>query len=465
MTVLSRGARVRRGGRRPGWVLLTALLVLAIGASSALVFTNRVELLKLAVILALWAAVAGAFVSVLYRRQSDADQSRVRDLKLVYDLQLDREISARREYELTVESQLRRELASEIRAQAADDLAALRAEVAALRTSLEILFDTDLEQRPALGTLETDTPPARAYSDWDRNGEGAGVDWVTSDRVTSVRHGSSVGSAEPRTDESAIIDVPEEPLLPPRLRERSRFQYESPQEAAYPPPHQVQYPETPPYAPPQEVAYPTPPTPAAESRFEPQHWQPATPPEPRPSPPRTDWQPVNADGLWLPPGAPGSSWTGTDAPDAPSGRRRRRHAEPEEQFDGPPAAPDSAMPPAQSAESGRRARSRHSAEYRDYSVRNFISTNEPAAPSPPPAAATAPPPHPREASHDAATSPPRLAPAPPPEPAPRHLGADEALDGPDGAHGGGQSVADLMARLQVQPSGGGRRLRRESREG
>ncbi|WP_331716098.1 DUF6779 domain-containing protein, partial [Mycobacterium gordonae] len=146
MTVLSRGARVRRGGRRPGWVLLTTLLVLAIGASSALVFTDRVELLKLAVILALWAAVAGAFVSVLYRRQAEADQARARDMKLVYDLQLDREISARREYELTVESQLRRELAAEIRAQAADEIAALRAELAALRTNLEILFDTDLEQ-------------------------------------------------------------------------------------------------------------------------------------------------------------------------------------------------------------------------------------------------------------------------------------------------------------------------------
>lgn len=32
-----------------------------------MVFTDRVELLKLAVLLALWAAVAGAFVSVLYR--------------------------------------------------------------------------------------------------------------------------------------------------------------------------------------------------------------------------------------------------------------------------------------------------------------------------------------------------------------------------------------------------------------
>ena len=123
MTVLTRGGRSRRSSRRPGWLLLTVLLVLAIAASSALVFTDRVELLKLAVILALWAAVVAAFVSVIYRRQSDMDQAKARDLKLVYDLQLDREISARREYELTVESHLRRELASELRAQAADEVA------------------------------------------------------------------------------------------------------------------------------------------------------------------------------------------------------------------------------------------------------------------------------------------------------------------------------------------------------
>lgn len=121
-------------------------------------FTNRVELLKLAVILALWAAVVAAFVSVIYRRQSDLDQAKARDLKLVYDLQLDREISARREYELTVETQLRRELASELRAQAADEVAALRAELAALRANLEILFDADLAHRPA---LETDRAAAR----------------------------------------------------------------------------------------------------------------------------------------------------------------------------------------------------------------------------------------------------------------------------------------------------------------
>ena len=205
MTDLSRGARVRRGGRRPGWLLLTALLVLAIGASSALVFTNQVELLKLAVILALWAAVVAAFVSVIYRRQSDVDQARARDLKLVYDLQLDREISARREYELTVESQLRRELAGELRARGADEVSELRAELAALRTNLEILFDAELSERPALGT---EPRTVRGYSEWDREHESPRE---RVNRVTSVR------AEEPprRQDDSSIIDVPEEPLVPP----------------------------------------------------------------------------------------------------------------------------------------------------------------------------------------------------------------------------------------------------------
>ena len=46
MTDVPRGAKSRRGGRGTGWLLLTSLLVLAILASSTLVFTNRVELLR-----------------------------------------------------------------------------------------------------------------------------------------------------------------------------------------------------------------------------------------------------------------------------------------------------------------------------------------------------------------------------------------------------------------------------------
>ncbi len=457
MTVLSRGARVRRGGRRPGWVLLTALLVLAIGASSALVFTNRVELLKLAVILALWAAVAGAFVSVLYRRQSDADQARVRDLKLVYDLQLDREISARREYELTVESQLRRELASELRAQAADDLAALRAELSALRTSLEILFDTDLEHRPALETLETEAPPERAYSEWDRNGESpraAPVDWVSSDRVTSVAAENPPG----RGDETGIIDVPEEPLLPPRQsppRERVRFAHGWPQEAAA-------------FAPPPE------PEPRFEKRQQPP--PPAAPPAPppqaapegQPQPQMHGWEPVPATGLWLPPGGPGSNWAGNEPPGAPAaeplGRRRSRHSSPDEPADGMPIEPPAPPPPY--ADYSRRSRSRHSAGYRDYGVRNFAAAESPdeySAPAPPPVAAPAaaepPPAAPTPGPLAAEPPPPQMA----PPPAPRHRGADPMSDGSEvGPETGGQSVAELLARLQVQPSVGGGRRRRDS---
>ncbi len=453
MTVLSRGARVRRGGRRPGWVLLTALLVLAIGASSALVFTNRVELLKLAVILALWAAVAGAFVSVLYRRQSDADQARVRDLKLVYDLQLDREISARREYELTVESQLRRELASELRDLAADDLAALRAELSSLRTSLEILFDTDLQHRPALETLETEAPPERAYSEWDRNGESpraAPVDWVSSNRVTSVAADNPAG----RADETAIIDVPEEPLLPPRQppsRERVRFAHGWPQEPA---------------------AYAAPPQP--KPRFETRHQPPppAAPPAPaaqavpqaQPQPQMQGWQP--ATGLWLPPGAPGTNWSGNEPPGAPAAEPRSRHSGPDEPADGAPVEP--APPPPPYADSGGRSRSRHSAEYRDHGVRNFAageSTYEPSVErsasspaSPPVVAPAAAPPPPPPGPLAAEPAPPQMA----PPPAPRHRGADRMSDGSEeGSETGGQSVAELLARLQAEPSAGGRRRRRD----
>src|SRR3984893_16305978 len=204
MTDLSRGARSRRSGRRPGWLLLTVLLVLAIAASSALVFTQRVELLKLAVILSLWAAAVAAFVSVIYRRQSDIDRAKARDLKLVYDLQLDREISARREYELEVESQLRRELGIGVRGPGAGELASLRAELTALRTNLEILFDADLAHRPAI-----EPTTVRAYSDWQRDTQ------ITD----SGRRPPRFVASTPRQDaddgsENAIIDVPEEPPVP-----------------------------------------------------------------------------------------------------------------------------------------------------------------------------------------------------------------------------------------------------------
>jgi Domain of unknown function (DUF6779) len=562
MTDLSRGARARRSGRRPGWILLTALLVLAIGASSALVFTTRVELLKLAVILALWAAVVAAFVSVIYRRQSDVDQARARDLKLVYDLQLDREISARREYELTVESQLRRELASELRAHSADEVSALRAELAALRTNLEILFDAELSERPA---LETERKTVR--SDWDREHESARE---RVNRVTSVR------AEEPprRADDSSIIDVPEEPLAPPPRQPvadsyqsaTSNYQpvgahdasgpnlaaqaYEAPepdrggrrrrdervapaqQDESTPPTGWAATPGTSPASDAErqhegrwtlreptpaangwaasagassasagERPEPQPPrrshrreeTPPPEPRFVP----PPIPPEPPPQPQRpewtgptaaprhretaTGWQPVASEGQWLPPGAPGSNWNAEPAdntgvgswkydnapsrerdplgspsageaagPSAPLDERRARHssaAEPAGQI-GQPEAADWREP-------GRRAAARHSAENSAYPDTGGIGD------TPTPAPAMSPPPTPPPPMAAPPPPPPDTEPAmsPPPPASARHRTTDP-LD-TSAPPSGGQSVAELLARLQPSPSGGGRRRRRE----
>ncbi len=435
MTVLSRGDRVRRSGRRPGWLLLTALLVLAIAASSALVFTNRAELLKLAVILALWAAVVAAFVSVIYRRQSDVDQARARDLKLVYDLQLDREISARREYELTVESQLRRELASELRAQAADEVAALRAELSALRNSLELLFDADLDQRPA---LESERGAVRGYSDWEREDE-SWRDRVN--RVTSVRAEDAAG----RTEDTSIIDVPEEPLVPPARPGgyayqgpeafRSAETYEAAQ--AHTGSHwqradrtgrapQDQQPSRVGWTPPERFE----PAPQQDARRqyeasppppEPQRPTWATPDEPQRQAPASDWQPVGAEGQWVPPGTTGSNWVsgppGNNAVSEPTAaapppvERRGRHFGPAESTPGRPVEHERDW---QYSEPVHRAEARHVAE-------------------------------------------PGVA---PPQPVARHRSPDASAD-PDAPRTGGQSVADLLARLQSSPAGGGRRRRRE----
>ncbi|MCX2715104.1 DUF6779 domain-containing protein [Mycolicibacterium sp. J2] len=436
MTDPSRGMRVRRVSRRPGWMLLSVLLVLAIVASSVLVFTNRVELLKLAVVLALWAAVVAAFVSVIYRRQSDVDQAKVRDLKLVYDLQLDREISARREYELAVEAQLRRELTAELRAQAADEVAALRAELAALRNNLEILFDTDLDQRPA---LETDRPAGRVIA--SRVDEGERADPFTPS-FTPPRP-----AAEPRTEESPIIDVPAEPPVPePQWApwqptggaHRRSGEAEQPppwSEPAPQPSPQVPVQPQPPVAPPaRESVWQAPAAPQPEPAPA-QAWAP--PPPAPPSRPDTGWQPVPAEGQFIPAGAPGSNWVSPPA----TGTVPQTHPE-----------PAMTPPPVETR------RGRHS------------STGEPDAP-----------PRSRHATPPENTAAPTLATPPlPQEPlraseAPgdtadrpaRHRGPGEAqptADTPEesaGQHAGGQPVSELLSRLQAGQTGGGRRRRRE----
>ena len=351
MTAQPRGGKSRRSGRRPGWLLVTALLILAILASSTLVFTSRVDLLRLAVILSLWAAVMAAFASVTYRRQSELDQARARDMKFVYDLQLNREVAARREYELAVEAHLRRQLAGEQRAQAADEMVALRAELASLRSNLEIMLGTDLGQRPALEAervvIAMPAPPER----------------VESSRITPVATQEEAFAEEIATTvfESPIIDVPEEPLSPPPVMQ--------------PPP------PPPPPMPPPMVQPPMPPPP------------PPMPPPPMPPPPMV--QPPEYRGSHrqsvdaaVPSPQPAAQWR-------PPEVRRGRHW---------------------SAGDGGAARA-----------------GEPSAPE--------------SVAEESVAEESDV--------------AELVMEEPTGQHTGGHSVADLMSRLQVDPTAGGGRRRRK----
>ncbi len=146
-TSTGRSADARRTRRGPGQWLLGVLLLLALGSSVFMIFTSEMSVAgSLAVITALWAAVIGAILVTKYRRAADSADAKARDLRLVYELQLEREITARRQYELGVESQVRREVSAE----SGSELAALKTELQALRESLEQILGELPEDRIAL---------------------------------------------------------------------------------------------------------------------------------------------------------------------------------------------------------------------------------------------------------------------------------------------------------------------------
>ncbi|NEW42058.1 hypothetical protein GV792_24205 [Nocardia cyriacigeorgica] len=129
-----------------GKMFVGALILLGLVASIFLIFSDSLQFIRIGLVAALWAAVLGALAATKYRKESTVDKAKVRDLQTVYELQLDREISARREYELGVEARVRQEVGAD-----AAEMAALRAELTVLRQNLQRLFDGDLPMdRPAL---------------------------------------------------------------------------------------------------------------------------------------------------------------------------------------------------------------------------------------------------------------------------------------------------------------------------
>ncbi|MGC7099243.1 DUF6779 domain-containing protein [Amycolatopsis lurida] len=132
MTGVGDDSRGRRSGRP--WLVVGFALVVA--ATAALVLAQDLRWLRLGIIAALWAALIGAFIAAKYRKQVTTTEDEVAQAQAVYELELEREIAARREFELEIEAESRERAQEDSR----EELDALRAEVIALRESLQSLF-------------------------------------------------------------------------------------------------------------------------------------------------------------------------------------------------------------------------------------------------------------------------------------------------------------------------------------
>ncbi|MFI6364830.1 DUF6779 domain-containing protein [Nocardia sp. NPDC050630] len=171
----SRSSTSRRRRDDAGKMFIGVLILLGLVASVFLVFSDRLQFVRIGLVAALWAAVIGALAATRYRKEATIDKAKVRDLQTVYELQLEREVTARREYELGVEARVRAEVGAD-----AAEMAALRAELTVLRQSLQRLFDGDLPMdRPALRADATRIQELPSASGNSANNSSANADsWL-----------------------------------------------------------------------------------------------------------------------------------------------------------------------------------------------------------------------------------------------------------------------------------------------
>jgi hypothetical protein len=219
-------------GNTSGRLMFGAALIFAVLATLTLVFTTNAQWLKLAVIAALWAAFFGAMLSVKYRHQAAARAGEVADLQAVYELELEREVAARREYELEVEADTRRRIAAETEDSSREDVAALRAELRALRENLERLTGGEVlverialrAQSTRMRTLGEPNLAARAIAAENERRSITAGPTITAGPATSAP-GRAVG---------AVLD-PSTELLEPAPRPRQPQRADSSQRIDMPP--------------------------------------------------------------------------------------------------------------------------------------------------------------------------------------------------------------------------------------
>ena len=117
-------------------VLLVIGFAIAVGATALVVLADDVRMLRLAAVLALWAALIAAFAVTRSRRDAKSASMRESEAHLAYQVELQREVSARHEYEA--------ELAAQMAAEQSSQIAELREQLDRLTEVLASLADGEL---------------------------------------------------------------------------------------------------------------------------------------------------------------------------------------------------------------------------------------------------------------------------------------------------------------------------------
>jgi hypothetical protein len=117
-------------------VLLAIGFVVAAGATALVVLSDDERMLRLAAVLALWAALIAAFAVTRSRRDAKTAALRESEAHLAYQVELQREVSARHEYEA--------ELAAQMAAEQSSQIAELREQLDRLTEVLAALADGEL---------------------------------------------------------------------------------------------------------------------------------------------------------------------------------------------------------------------------------------------------------------------------------------------------------------------------------
>ena len=122
-------------------ILMTVLLVLAVIASIVMLFASSAGWMKVAVLLALWSAVIGAVLVTRYRKTIALERKRLETIEELHKVELDRELATHREQELILEQNY----LDSLEGNNDDNIAALRAEVFALRAQLAEFMGEDFD--------------------------------------------------------------------------------------------------------------------------------------------------------------------------------------------------------------------------------------------------------------------------------------------------------------------------------